>query len=150
MSLFQMQMERWETTAFTYLGVRDIIRMPMYFFLVIAFPTKRKTSLDHLLLPKEPQRLLTFWLIISLSKQWSTVPLACLSWDSVRNFLILSDGIANEIPAVTFNVLIPMTSPSWRNKKLLSANVKHLEEKWMISSKQSHTMDSIVGCQFSK
>lgn len=39
-------------------------------------------------------------------------PLACRSWDSVRNFLILSDGIAKAMPAVTFRVLMPITSPS--------------------------------------
>lgn len=39
-------------------------------------------------------------------------PLACRSCDSVRNFLILSDGMAKEIPAVTFRVLMPITSPS--------------------------------------
>jgi len=38
--------------TFTYLGVRDIIRMPLYFFLVIAFPIKRKTGLYQLLLSK--------------------------------------------------------------------------------------------------
>lgn len=43
-------------------------------------------------------------------------PLACLSYDSVRNSLILSDGMAKEIPAVTFRVFIPITSPSCRSQ----------------------------------
>lgn len=42
-------------------------------------------------------------------------PLACLSWDSAKNCRILSEGIAKDIPAVTFRVLIPITSPSYRN-----------------------------------
>lgn len=46
----------------------------------------------------------------------NVVPLASLSYDSARNCRILSDGIAKEIPAVTFNVLIPITSPSYRKK----------------------------------
>lgn len=41
-----------------------------------------------------------------------TLPLLCLSCDSVRNWVIRSEGIAKEIPAVTFKVLIPITSPS--------------------------------------
>lgn len=43
-----------------------------------------------------------------------------------------------------------MTSPSWRNKNFLLADVKHLEKKWMISSKQSqtHTRYSIAVFNF--
>lgn len=43
-------------------------------------------------------------------------PLACLSWDSARNCWILSEGMAKDIPAVTFSVLIPITSPSYSNR----------------------------------
>lgn len=46
-----------------------------------------------------------------------SLPLAWRSWDSVRNFLILSDGIAKEIPAVTFRVFIPITSPSCKARR---------------------------------
>lgn len=41
-------------------------------------------------------------------------PLLCLASDSVRKRLILSEGMAKEIPAVTFRVLMPITSPSWK------------------------------------
>lgn len=43
-------------------------------------------------------------------------PLDCLSWDSARNCRILSEGIAKDIPAVTFSVLMPITSPSYSNR----------------------------------
>lgn len=45
-------------------------------------------------------------------RQWALIPLDCLSYDSARNCRILSEGMAKEMPAVTFSVLIPMTSPS--------------------------------------
>lgn len=39
-------------------------------------------------------------------------PLMCLSWNSERKRVMRSDGMAKEMPAVTFRVLMPMTSPS--------------------------------------
>lgn len=50
---------------------------------------------------------------IAANQKWKCYePLACLSCDSARNCLILSEGMAKEIPAVTFRVLMPITSPS--------------------------------------
>lgn len=37
----------------------------------------------------------------------------CFWKESLRKRVILSDGIAKEIPAATFRVLIPITSPSF-------------------------------------
>lgn len=45
-------------------------------------------------------------------------PLLYLVCDSVRKWLILSEGMAKEIPAVTFRVLMPMTSPSCKTMHL--------------------------------
>lgn len=67
------------------------------------------------------------WLycLISVTEWWRKIllnfdpvvagllPLYCLSWALSRNRLIRSDGMAKEIPAVTFSVFIPITSPSW-------------------------------------
>ena len=39
--------------------------------------------------------------------------MTCLSWNSVRNCMMRSEGMAKEMPAVTLRVLMPMTSPSW-------------------------------------
>lgn len=41
-----------------------------------------------------------------------SLPLTCLSWNSVRNCTMRSEGMAKEMPAVTLRVLMPMTSPS--------------------------------------
>lgn len=66
-----VQQDKNHFSTFTYLGVSDIIRMPMYFFLVIAFPTRSKTGLHQFLLSKrEPWGLLALcWItgIISIS-----------------------------------------------------------------------------------
>lgn len=43
----------------------------------------------------------------------SAAPLTCLSWNSVRKRVMRSEGMAKEMPAATFSVLMPMTSPSW-------------------------------------
>lgn len=43
-------------------------------------------------------------------------PVRCLWKESPRKRVILSDGIAKEIPAATFRVLIPITSPSCRGR----------------------------------
>ncbi len=103
----------------TYVEVNVIILTPIYFFLVVVFP---ENKYNILLI----DTFLNFWLEM-LSKQskcfrFSTFnpsfcpwPLACLSWDSARNCRILSEGIAKDIPAVTFSVLIPITSPSYSN-----------------------------------
>lgn len=42
------------------------------------------------------------------------LPLPCLSWNSVRKRAMRSEGMAKEMPAATLSVLMPMTSPSWR------------------------------------
>lgn len=77
------------------------MRMPMYFFLVIAFPTKGKTGLDEWLLPGEPPRLLTslfiaiFIFLSSKAVKHSTFSLSVMGfgqelfyfirWDSKRD-----------------------------------------------------------------
>lgn len=84
------------------------------------YQEKKKTALTGSTVGLEDKKTFLFWFSNTLHIHFqthSTIPFDCLSWDSVKNFLILSDGIAKEIPAVTFNVLIPITSPSWRNKK---------------------------------
>lgn len=108
----------------TYIGVRLVILTPMYFFIWDVLPEKwEKASvwLDRtqswLGILRECLRLLyvdnSQKIIISINCCYSSIePLACLSCDSARNCLILSEGMAKEIPAVTFSVLIPITSPS--------------------------------------
>lgn len=94
--------------TWTYVGVRDIILMPMYFFFWTVWPEGGK----------QIKLLKPFMLLTCLEdfteQSYTNEPLACLSCDSARNCRILSEGMAKEIPAVTFSVLMPITSPSCR------------------------------------
>lgn len=80
--------------------------------------------------------------LLFVSKCCSSVdpwPLLCLDWDSVRKRLILSEGIAKEIPAVTFRVLMPITSPSWKKKQHTRMYKEQLVAGSQILSKCWHT-----------
>lgn len=48
----------------------------------------------------------------SLVQKLPHVPLLCFPNESFKKRVILSEGMAKEIPAATFRVLIPITSPS--------------------------------------
>ncbi len=113
----------------TYIGVNVIILTPINFFFVAVFP---ENKYEILLI----DTFLNFWLemLFKQSKcfRFSTFnppfcpwPLACLSWDSARNCWILSEGIAKDIPAVTFSVLMPITSPSYSNRHKNVNSHKH-------------------------
>lgn len=54
------------------------------------------------------------------------VPLFCFPSESFKKRVILSEGMAKEIPAATFSVLIPITSPSLqdRNQKEKKIHIK--------------------------
>lgn len=97
----------------TYVGVSVIILTPIYFFFVAVFPK----DIQYMYLYRDSIMYLFTGLHI-IRCYW---PLACLSWDSARNCRILSEGMAKEIPAVTFSVLIPITSPSCKNSRNISA-----------------------------
>lgn len=80
----------------------------MYFFFGNVFPRGMHAFIKLKTLSEAMQshlKKMTIW-------QRSHKPFICRSYDSARNCRILSDGIANDIPAVTFSVLMPMTSPS--------------------------------------
>lgn len=60
----------------------------------------------------------------------SSSPLLCLSRESLRKRVILSEGIANEIPAATFRVLMPITSPSSNTETQKGAVEERLFTFW--------------------
>ena len=49
------------------------------------------------------------------------LPFNWRSWNSAKNCRMRSEGIAKEIPAVTFNVFMPITSPSCQRRGHCSA-----------------------------
>lgn len=57
------------------------------------------------------------------------LPFNWRSWNSARNCLIRSEGIAKEIPAVTFSVFMPITSPSWWGGDVISHQVVQTTNK---------------------
>lgn len=54
-------------------------------------------------------------------KLYTPLPFNWRSWNSAKNCRIRSDGIAKEMPAVTFSVFMPITSPSWQGGRHHSA-----------------------------
>ena len=106
------------------MGVMRVLLTDRFFFsskkTCCDLPMEEELLVANVIIHRRHTNKVTFFYIL----EYSINSLFC-SADLSRNSLTWSEGMAKEIPGVTFMVFIPITSPSWSRpyKSILNVNM---------------------------